>query len=198
MPRHSAEEQLLLFENSTVSTPIKKDSPVIVARILRDTPPVINIARHGAGKHDKAVQYITLMERCYTHGRVINDQEELKKAQNITINTDTVSIAGLKIERKKSGSMTEKTATKNQDFVPSLQEWQTIIDALPGKSEWHKSLQQILGIDIYKDSYWAWDVLEQKMKIVRMSGHEHERKINPKVPDDADQSAYIRFIVRKD
>ncbi len=65
--------------------------------------------------------------------------------------------------------MKEKAAYENRYWVPTLDEWQSIINALPGGEKWHDALKKILDIHIYEKSYWAWDVKEQKMKIVRMS-----------------------------
>lgn len=100
------------------------------------------------------------MEKYYAHGTTPTDQDELKKAQAIIIDVATVTIAGIKIERKKPGSMKEKAATQHREFVPSLDEWQSILNALPGRGQWHNSLKKILSIDIYEKSYWAWDISE--------------------------------------
>lgn len=159
---------------------------------------MINRARHGAGDTDEAVKYVTLMENYYAHGKTQKDQEELTKAQNITINKDTVTIAGLKIERKKSGKAKGKRALEEKEFLPTLDEWQMIIDALPGGREWHTSLQKILGIDIYEKSYWGWDSAKSTVIITRMSGLAESRKLNPKTSIDPDEEAHLRFVVRGD
>ncbi len=194
--RRSQPEQLWFFDKLQTAPLVASDSRWSIATLLSEVPPVINTARHSVGDADEVVRYVRLMEDYY--GRVLTDdwQRELKKAQEIIIDAETVTIAGLKVERKNSGSMKEKAAYENRYWVPTLDEWQSIINALPGGEKWHDALKKILDIHIYEKSYWAWDVKEQKMKIVRMSWHNHSRTLNQQRSQDSDQKALIRLIVR--
>lgn len=176
--------QLLFLPISPPPSPAQKTSePFVESPLAESGDPLVHFLENLTEEYD-------------TEGN-ITDRD---LARNIRVHTDYIVIDGIRIKRENE-EMDDRTRRNAQvrygtvvfpfdtvknffwEDLPTEEEWQKIIDAIPGKNDEEKreNAEQILGIVYTETEHTAGELLEAFFWIKAYSGPQDQKKIPKKI-----------------
>lgn len=136
----------------------KDDSPSIIAyaRSIRRLSDSEIASRHTVWADDPLVDYLVKMERFYAVGSTSADVIEFAKVKRITVAPEIITLWNIKLRRKKIGILNRADAQEYIPQTPTIAQWESIFQTMPGGSEWPKAMKVLLDIDLDKN-LWEHD-----------------------------------------